>query len=281
MGVLSERQLAGSGGVQLAVRQRDGDGDGGAVPVVLVHGLASNARLWDAVADRLASLGHAVAAVDQRGHGRSDKPDRGYDFATITDDLAAVIGGLGWVAPVVVGQSWGGNVVIELAARRPELVAGAACIDGGWIELGRHFATWDECATAMAPPVLEGLAASEMRRRLADRHADWPAASIDGFMANFEVRADGTVSPWLSREHHMAIVAALFEHDPRKRYPAIKAPVLLVPATGGDGEALRAAGDLIPSVQVHPMAGDHDLHAHHPGEVAELLRSWIAREVRA
>ena len=38
---------------------------------VLTHGLASNARLWDGVARRLAAAGHRVVTVDQRGHGAS------------------------------------------------------------------------------------------------------------------------------------------------------------------------------------------------------------------
>ena len=45
------------------------------VPFLLVHGLASNARMWDGVAQRLADAGHPVATVDLRGHGRS-KPRR-------------------------------------------------------------------------------------------------------------------------------------------------------------------------------------------------------------
>ncbi len=40
---------------------------------------------------------------------------------------------LGIERPVVAGQSWGGNVVLELAARRPELVRGIVCVDGGWL----------------------------------------------------------------------------------------------------------------------------------------------------
>ena len=57
---------------------------------LLVHGLASNARLWDGLAEQLNVSGHQVAIVDQRGHGRSGKPDTGYDFATITSDLAQI-----------------------------------------------------------------------------------------------------------------------------------------------------------------------------------------------
>ena len=56
---------------------------------VLVHGLASNLRLWDGVAEDLHARGHTVVAVDQRGHGSSGQPDHGYDFATLGRDLAA------------------------------------------------------------------------------------------------------------------------------------------------------------------------------------------------
>ena len=46
-------------------------------PIVLVHGLASNAMLWEGAAIALSSLGHLVTAVDLRGHGLSEKPDTG------------------------------------------------------------------------------------------------------------------------------------------------------------------------------------------------------------
>ncbi|MDQ1426431.1 MAG: lipase, partial [Acidimicrobiaceae bacterium] len=97
--------------VTLVVRRHDGDGR----PFLLVHGLASNARLWDGVADHLAAADHAVVTVDQRGHGQSSKPDHGYDFATVVADLVALIDALDLDRPIVAGQSWGGNVVLELA----------------------------------------------------------------------------------------------------------------------------------------------------------------------
>ena len=100
-------------------------------PFLLVHGLASNARLWDGVARHLTELGHTVVAVDQRGHGSSSKPDTGFDMATVADDLALLIGSLGFNRPVVAGQSWGANVVIELAHRSPESVRGVVAVDGG------------------------------------------------------------------------------------------------------------------------------------------------------
>jgi len=96
----------------------------GALPgFVLVHGLASNALLWRAGAEMLsqgdprAGWGHAVTEIDLRGHGESDVPASGYDTATAAGDVAAVIATLGLGRPVVAGQSWGGNVAVELAAR--------------------------------------------------------------------------------------------------------------------------------------------------------------------
>lgn len=75
-------------GLRLHARCWPGDGPA----FLVVHGLSSNARTWDGVAEVLSGSGHAVTAVDQRGHGRSDKPDDGYDFATLAEDLATLRG---------------------------------------------------------------------------------------------------------------------------------------------------------------------------------------------
>ncbi|MEO6121586.1 MAG: alpha/beta hydrolase [Acidimicrobiales bacterium] len=272
----------GVGGVELALRYWDG---GAGSPVLAVHVLASNARLWDQVAERLAAAGHRVVAIDLRGHGRSAKPDSGYDFATVVADLASVVIELGWCRPVVVGQSWGGNLVVELAARYPGVVGGVVCVDGGWIELSRRFPAWEDCAEQLAPPIMEGMAETDLRRRLRSAHPDWSDAGIDGFIANFEVRADGAVAPWLTRERHMKVLRALWEHRPSALYPNVAVPVLLVPALGAGGpggmghELVVAAADALASARVAGLVGDHDLHAHRPAELAELVLDWMTESV--
>lgn len=235
-------------GVSLAVRVWAGE----RAPFVLLHGLASNARMWDGVADALASAGCGVAAVDLRGHGQSDKPDWGYDFPTVVADVVAVIGALGWERPAVVGQSWGGNVVVELAARHPSLVRGVAGVDGGEIELWRKFPEWSECARELAPPPLAGRAVAEVEREVRRHCEGWPESGVQGLLANFEVRADGTVAPWLTYDRHMQILRALWEHRPSELLPSLEVPVLMIPASTVPG-------------------GDHDLHAQHPSVVAALL----------
>jgi pimeloyl-ACP methyl ester carboxylesterase len=60
-------------GVSLACHIR---GDDGAPPLVLLHGLGSQASTWDTAAAEFAKH-FRVVAIDQRGHGASDRPDRG------------------------------------------------------------------------------------------------------------------------------------------------------------------------------------------------------------
>src|SRR5437867_3156903 len=136
--------------VALHVDQVPGNG----VPFLLAHGLASNARLWTGVARRLAADGHAVAAVDLRGHGASDAPNDGYDTPTVADDVRLLIERLGWDRPVVVGQSWGGNVALELAVRHQTMLRGVGCVDGGVTELADRFPDWETCRAALTPPDL-------------------------------------------------------------------------------------------------------------------------------
>lgn len=245
---------------------------------LLVHGLASNARLWDGVAARLVADGYITAAVDLRGHGRSSKPEGPYDVPTVADDLAALISALGLDRPVVVGQSWGGNVVLELAARHPRIVRGVVCVDGGWLEPSRAFPNWEACRQALAPPRLVGRPAAEVEAYVRSAHPDWPETGIRGTLANFEVRADGTVAPWLTYEHHLAVLHGLWGHHPSQRYPAVALPVLLVPVDGDLRERntrkrqdVAAALAALPTARVRWFTGDHDLHAQHPDELAAAM----------
>jgi pimeloyl-ACP methyl ester carboxylesterase len=252
-------------------------------PFVLVHGLASNARLWDGVADALAGLGHPVAAVDQRGHGRSDKPDTGYDFDTVAADLVAVSEGLEFERPVAVGQSWGGNVVVELAHRHPRATRGVACVDGGFIELADRFADWDACRAALTPPRLSGTPLRVIERSIREAHPDWSETAIAGALANFEVRADGTVAPWLTLDRHLLILRELYGHRPSTVFPALDVPVLLVPAdtgavawTGDKKQAVARAEATARRLRTRWMSpACHDVHAQFPEAVAALLHEHV------
>jgi pimeloyl-ACP methyl ester carboxylesterase len=250
-----------------------------------VHGLASNGHTWDGVASRLHALGHAVAAVDLRGHGRSDKPDDGYDFGTVCADLVAVLDGLGWEKAVVAGQSTGGNLAVDLAARHPERVSAVAGVDGGAIDLQRRWPTWEDCLVALAPPRLEGTPRSEMDALLRRRHPEWSDEGVAATLANFETRPDGSLRPWLTTERHLRLLRALWEHRPSSILPKVTVPVVLVVAGGAGEDAataaakaaeVMAAAAALRTLSVHWIGpADHDIHVQQPRTVADLLHASL------
>ncbi len=63
-----------------------------------------------------------VLAYDQRGLGRSGKPDVAYSMADYADDAAALLDHVGWRAAKVIGVSFGGMVAQELVLRHPAKV---------------------------------------------------------------------------------------------------------------------------------------------------------------
>jgi pimeloyl-ACP methyl ester carboxylesterase len=280
------------GGPRLAVREFPGD----ARPFLLVHGLASNARVWDGVARSLAAHGHRVVAVDLRGHGLSEAPEDGYDTDTAADDLAGLAAALGLSGPVVAGQSWGGNVTLSLAARHPRVAAAVACVDGGWLRPRAWFASFDECWSVLAPPVLDGVRYTDVADRIRAAHPDWPAEGVDGTLGNLVALPGGGVRARLAREHHREILRSMYEQDPADWYPRVGVPVLLVPAVGeeGGGEegaggegaggagaaraAVRAALAALPDARVRWYPGaDHDLHAQHSDRLAADLEDLARR----
>lgn len=266
----------GAGEVVLGARRWSG-GDGR--PVLLVHGLASNARLWDEVGARLAAAGHPVVAVDLRGHGSSASvpdpvPGPGPTL-TAAADLAEVLAALGWARAVVAGQSWGGNVVLQLAADRPGLVHGLALVDGGWLHLGDRWLSLAAAWTVLAPPSFEGVTASALRARLAASHPDWSPAAIAATVANLREHGDGTVRARFDRDRHREVVASLLLHRPREVYAKVRCRTLLLaalPGPPGSRELVDEAAAALPHAELVEFPGaDHDLHAQHPDRVAALI----------
>jgi non-heme chloroperoxidase len=93
------------------------DWDGGGRPVILLHGWPLTADSWDDQALALAQAGHRVIAYDRRGFGRSSQPLGGYDYDTLSDDLADLIEATGVTDATLVGFSMGGGEVARYMSR--------------------------------------------------------------------------------------------------------------------------------------------------------------------
>lgn len=274
-------RLVNVGGIQLAVREW---ASANSLPsIVLVHGLASNSRLWDGAAAELARRGYHVLAIDQRGHGLSSKPDDGYDLHHVTADLAGLIDELRLDHPVVAGQSWGGNVVVELALRHPEATRGVCGVDGGLIQLSDRFTNWDECAEVLQPPRLAGMRSADFERMMRNNYRGWPESAIAGTLANMQHHDDGTMSPWLSFERHMLVLRGLWEHRPLDQLATLRRPALFTPADSGDSWSQSKRRDYESAMRQNERVrvewfspAHHDLHAQYPERWADVLHRNIS-----
>jgi pimeloyl-ACP methyl ester carboxylesterase len=104
---------------------------GSGPPLLLIHGLASDAAAWAAPAAALAGAGFRAIAYDRRGYAGSGAPEA---FAATTvqeqaEDAAALLGRLDALPAVLVGDGFGALVALELLVRRPDVAVGAVLSD--------------------------------------------------------------------------------------------------------------------------------------------------------
>ncbi len=87
-------------------------------PVILMHGWPLSADSWDPQMMALADAGFRAIAYDRRGFGRSGQPWSGYDYDTLSDDLADVMKAAGAEQDAaIVGFSMGGGEVARYMSR--------------------------------------------------------------------------------------------------------------------------------------------------------------------
>jgi pimeloyl-ACP methyl ester carboxylesterase len=102
-------------------------GDPAAHPLILLHGLSDSWFSYRRVLPALAEHYH-VFALDQRGHGDSDRPTDGYAMTDLAADVVAFLDAMGLTQVTVAGHSMGSIVATELALAAPERLTGLILI---------------------------------------------------------------------------------------------------------------------------------------------------------
>ncbi len=258
-----------AGAVTLAVTEWPTAGP----PLVLLHGIGSRAASWLPVAPMLGERFH-LYAPDLRGHGESDKPDRGYGIPDYAADLAALLDTLGLERPLVLGHSLGSLVALEWAASHPERAARIALEDPplrtepGILDA---FDGW-QALNAMGP--------DEAAAHFRGEHPEWSeeecqrrAEAITGTHAGVfaELRAEAAANLASGRVERLASFGL----------ERIGMPTLLLSGEAGLGsmtraeDAARFAG-IVAEARLATVAGaGHRLHAEQPERFAAAVLPFL------
>jgi pimeloyl-ACP methyl ester carboxylesterase len=123
-----EPTMVKTNGIEMAVYEQ---GPKTGIPVVFCHGFPELAYSWRHQLPALAATGYRAIAPDQRGYGRTSRPDaiEDYDMAHLTGDLAGMLDALGIDNAIFVGHDWGGMVVWNMPLMHPKRVRGVVGVN--------------------------------------------------------------------------------------------------------------------------------------------------------
>lgn len=265
-------------------------GNGG-VPIVLLHGLASNARIWELVAPYLVQNGLNPVAVDLRGHGLSDKPENGYNIDAFYRDLLGFIEQLHLEHAVIAGHSFGGTVAVDFAARTPfgpYAPSGLILVDGGITQLDDlPGATWESISARLAPPRLAGTPLEDFLAHWRSPGLKWYPGDdqISIYLGNFEVDDQERIYPHLTFDRHMQILRSMWGWKGYSLFNRLRCPVLIAPVRPappldpGEQEflelkekAVRKAQESIRSLRVEWLNDSvHDVPLQKPQALGNLM----------
>ena len=249
-------------------------------PILLLHGLASSLHIWNLVAPLLAARGYVVTALDQRGHGESEKPGIGYDFDTIIADDRAAVSALELERPVLVGHSWGAGVALQYAATYPDQVTALVLVDGATNQFSQR-PGWsrEQAIKDLAPPRFAGTPRETFLSyfRSGPLGEQWSPELEESVLHIVQVRDDDTVAPRLDLENHLQVIGAMWDQPTFALYSRVRCPLKLIvaelqPASEQQKAflAMRREGialiqELCPTAQIVRMADTiHDIPLQRP-----------------
>ncbi|GAB5350034.1 alpha/beta hydrolase [Alteriqipengyuania sp. 357] len=191
------------------------DSGGEKPPMVLLHALGLDWRMWSGVIPHLVPH-HRVIALDLRGFGTAAGAPQVADLAHYAADIADLLDRLGIERAHVTGLSLGGSIVLELGLQRPDLVRDLTMIAAtAW-----SFPAFEERAQAAENDGLEAQIAPSLTRwfRPGDlARNDWPtryarncvgAASPEEWAAAWRVLATLSLEDRLDRlEPRLSLIA--------------------------------------------------------------------------
>ncbi len=247
--------------------------------VILLHGWPLSADSWDDQAMAIADAGFRAIAYDRRGFGRSTQPWAGYDYDTLSDDLAAVIEQTGAHDATLVGFSMGGGEVARYLSRHGGKSVVKAALVASVVPYMLH--------TADNPHGTPQATFNDMARALTEDRAKFFAGFFKDFfgvgvlqhpVSDELLRWACAVSMQAGLNATLACAKAFASTDFRADLAAFKVPTLIIHGTEDktvpiDAAARAAARGITGATLLQYDGAPHGLFATHKERLTmDLLR---------
>jgi pimeloyl-ACP methyl ester carboxylesterase len=257
------------GQVELEVRDYDYRGQA----IVFLHFSGANLMMWLPVVPYFKDQ-YRLILLDLRGHGKSDKPDSGYDMDDMAGDVLGVMEALAIEHFHVVGSSLGAEVGLSLAANYPEAVTSLVC-DGALTSEYGPYGIWEGSQEDFEAHVARQLqkmqAASERVYPSVEALLEFNRASlaeIGWWNENVEAMerygayqlADGSYTRSFLKPARIEYMRHYFHYRLEDYYSRVSCPLLMLPGEDvfenqREKAAMFALSKLAPQAQVVTVPG--------------------------
>jgi 3-oxoadipate enol-lactonase len=239
--------------------------------LVMIRGLGSNLTAWYEQTPEFARHFRTVV-FDNRGAGRTDKPDAPYSIAQMAADTAGLMDALGIRRAALLGISMGGMIAQEFALHYPERLN---CLMLGCTHFGGSGAV--QADPAILSAIVAGANATPEQQKIQLKAVfadDTIEHRRDVVAKHDEVRAQYPI-PLAS---YMRQLQAIQNFDASARIASIKLPTMVI--AGRDdrlvpAENSRLIAARIPGAKLVELPGGHLFFVEHPAEFNRAVIDFV------
>lgn len=249
--------------------------------IVFVHGLMAFSANWRKIANKLEDR-YQCLIYDQRGHGRSFKPETGYTPQIFAEDLYKMTEELGWSSFHLVGHSMGGRVAMVFANLYPEKVKTLTIEDMGADVQPNSYKYYDTMLNVVPTPfenkeAMKAFFENEFLNRFVPKED--PVVLKTFLMANIAENENGHYDWKFSKQAIVEIVREGHTKDRWLELSSFKMPVLLV---RGEKSHVLYAEEFEKMLQINPVitgveikGTGHWVHYEKYAEFTQALDNFI------